>query len=1384
MSSNPEAAVIKDCPTPNELRALLDGTMPEGIATALQRHVDQCRTCQKALETLTVGGESWVGVVHELKQPAGSGSEHHLQEAMSRMKSDDSGPGERASPDAPTRLDFLSPSDQPGSLGKLGNYEISEVVGQGGMGVVLKAFDASLHRVVAVKILASHLAHHATARKRFIREAQAAAAVCHENVVTIHAIDEIGPQPKIVMQFVSGGSLQERLDQEGPFDLKEILRIGMQTAAGLAAAHAQGLVHRDVKPANILLENGVQRVKLTDFGLARVVDDASLTLSGVIAGTPQYMAPEQAWGKVVDHRADLFGLGAVMYAMCVGHSPFRARSTMAVLKRVCEEEPRPIAAINPDIPDWLSRIIGKLLAKNPDERFKDASEVCDLLAQCLSHVQQPLHVPLPPTCATLAPTVTAIAAAPVPAPVSAHAAAAVQPASEKPAAASVPPRTSLPLAYRLQFKWGIAPMLLMLLVLIGCASVFTWPPGPPQDFFAFSAMVLAVNALTWTVFYLAWSTDNGWPRGICIGLLMLGAGIMLSLIIQESAMPFIVRITYALSAVLMVVYVGSLLLYRPWVMGSWQRWLGLPPPAEIAPSPAPGRLSRFLKLAVIALVLTPVVFVALLAGSFWAYQAREREVEMQHTIAELRNVEAAHQRRNIEDHVQATLPGVSESPFTPFPSPQPGTAEPDPVASTPMAFLPGMTSAPQQVSPAVKDLVGRWVVLTAQGPEPPVSASEVYGSAGMTAPGAGMMPPGMGGGGSPMAPGTPTGSRARGSTTAPDWIEITDRQLKLVSSKETAFDFGLRDGRVLSLRDGQSGIASDVRTGIYLRDGDRLVICWGAGDYPVTQELKATGNYQLLVCRREWQRPEEDPFAAPAVGEGLNNVVPPAGAGGLFNPAPRAVPRADMPFTPREAQDYQQAWADKLKVKPEIANSIGIRLRIIPPGNIRDRAKAEAAPMPGMMGGMPGVANASGSVSRSGVLGPIYVGVHEVTRGQFRKFVEATNYVTLSERIPRSDGKPSPTWREPQIDQDSDNHPVVHIWGSDAIAFTQWLSRTEKKPYRLLSTDEWEFAMRAGSASDITLGTNKLKHRSQFFTTTAPVGSYTQNPFGLHDLIGNAAEWTWGTQLTDAPGYGMGSPGAGEPVPAARLPQVRTPVMKLLGGDFATRIEASLPGQADVQEPSIAGFRVAIDLTESSLLTHRDDLEQLSDGHDMFVMQAVWCDVVGKPSDVATKKDLQLVVAVHDLVPRDQIPYAVEWTDFEIQRGLAQEGFARLTNWKPIDVAATLKWLEQVETETDSLPAHLKHATLTMPVPRTTGSKLVGLDGYMIQRDLVPAKSEAGHPCVFRFFDTTLESNDKDAAYIYRYRLKYRIPGLDSQTVHTTPWKTSNGVVTVDAPLQ
>jgi serine/threonine protein kinase/WD40 repeat protein len=298
-------------------------------------------------------------------------------------------------PDIETQaLEFLSASENPEAIGQLGHYEILEVIGRGGMGIVLRGVDPKLNRVVAIKVLSPDFAANPSAHKRFLREAQAAAAVSHDHIVTIHAVEE-NPIPHLVMEYIDGKSLQQKIDEEGQLEVKEVLRIARQVAAGLAAAHEQGLTHRDIKPSNILLKNGIQRVQITDFGLARATADADITRTGEIAGTPQYMSPEQAQSKPVDPRSDLFSLGSVMYAMCCGRSPFRAETPYGSIKRVCEDEPRSLRENNPEIPTWLEAIIFKLLSKSPDDRFQTAEEVAELLAKHLSHLHDPGSTPFP-----------------------------------------------------------------------------------------------------------------------------------------------------------------------------------------------------------------------------------------------------------------------------------------------------------------------------------------------------------------------------------------------------------------------------------------------------------------------------------------------------------------------------------------------------------------------------------------------------------------------------------------------------------------------------------------------------------------------------------------------------------------------------------------------------------------------------------------------------------------------------------------------------------------------------------------------------------------------------------------------------------------------------
>ena len=373
-----------------KLEKLLSDELSELDEARATDHVERCSTCRARLEKLAAEGEWWSEAKSSLH-----GSRWNKDGTL-WLTTCDFGARENESPDSSiTSLDFLEPSDSPAMLGRLGAYDILSVIGSGGFGIVLKGYQSELNRYVAVKVLAPHLAHNAAARKRFAREAQAAAAVVHPHVVAIHAIDPSGKLPYLVMPLIAGESLQERLDREGPLDVKEVLRIALQVSQGLAAAHAQGVVHRDVKPANILLERGVDRVMLTDFGLARAMDDAALTRSTVIAGTPQYMSPEQAQGDGIDHRTDLFSLGSVIYTMCTGHPPFRAETLMGVLRRISDGSPREVREVNSDVPAWLAAIIAKLHSPDPANRFQSASELASLLEQCLAHLQQPTLTPLP-----------------------------------------------------------------------------------------------------------------------------------------------------------------------------------------------------------------------------------------------------------------------------------------------------------------------------------------------------------------------------------------------------------------------------------------------------------------------------------------------------------------------------------------------------------------------------------------------------------------------------------------------------------------------------------------------------------------------------------------------------------------------------------------------------------------------------------------------------------------------------------------------------------------------------------------------------------------------------------------------------------------------------
>lgn len=381
---------------PETLARLIEQELDPQELADIEAHLGQCPDCRRLLDEAAAPSDLWTEASRFLTDdefdsiPPESGvSRHPDADDVDNLDHDPENILKRLSP-------WLDATDDPRMLGRFGGYEILGIIGEGGMGIVLKGFEAPLNRYVAIKVLAPHLAGNGAARQRFSREARAAAAVLHENVIAIHRVEENRGLPYLVMPYIAGESLQKRLDDLGPLPLVNILRIGRQIAAGLAAAHAQGLVHRDVKPANILLERGVDRVTLTDFGLARAVDDATVTRSGVIAGTPQYMSPEQARGDNVDARSDLFSLAGVLYAMSAGRPPFRAETSFGILRRITDDEPRPISEINPEIPRWFELFVQRLHRKQPDHRFQTPEEVAQLMEDCLAHVQQPANTPVPP----------------------------------------------------------------------------------------------------------------------------------------------------------------------------------------------------------------------------------------------------------------------------------------------------------------------------------------------------------------------------------------------------------------------------------------------------------------------------------------------------------------------------------------------------------------------------------------------------------------------------------------------------------------------------------------------------------------------------------------------------------------------------------------------------------------------------------------------------------------------------------------------------------------------------------------------------------------------------------------------------------------------------
>jgi serine/threonine protein kinase/Leucine-rich repeat (LRR) protein len=411
-------AELSNCPWRDELQQMVLGKLDRVRAEAIAQHLDACPTCLDALREWIVSDEILEAVqagrsancdpTKTMYLPIG-----RIRDAVSTwlVAHDDTHTDHQALP--PSLADFktvLSPPQSADEIGRIADFRVLRLLGIGGMAAVFEAEDPGLKRRVALKILHPAIAAKPGSNERFLREAQSAAALKHEHVVTIHQVGSHTETPFLVLELLHGETLEDHLARSCRLSVPEIIRIGREIAEGLEAAHARGLLHRDIKPANIWLEgselsnpvrsasrdngrvasvaksvdsNGLPRegsasgrVKILDFGLAKSwAAQPEISQAGMMIGTPRYMSPEQVAGHAVDPRTDLFSLGCVLYRMATGRAPFGGSDLLSVLRALACEEPTPVRTLNPCVPAALSDLIGQLISKSPDRRPASAQEV-------------------------------------------------------------------------------------------------------------------------------------------------------------------------------------------------------------------------------------------------------------------------------------------------------------------------------------------------------------------------------------------------------------------------------------------------------------------------------------------------------------------------------------------------------------------------------------------------------------------------------------------------------------------------------------------------------------------------------------------------------------------------------------------------------------------------------------------------------------------------------------------------------------------------------------------------------------------------------------------------------------------------------------------------
>lgn len=987
-------------------------------------------------------------------------------------------------------LGFLEPSTRPDSSGRLGHFEILEVVGRGAFGTVLRAFDEKLQRVVAIKVMALELAATSPARKRFLREAQSSAAIRHENVVSIYTVEE-KPIPYLVMEYIPGETLQHRLDENGPLDVTNVLKLGIQIAEGLAAAHAIKLIHRDIKPGNILLESGMHdRVKITDFGLARTADDASMTQSGMIAGTPLYMAPEQALGQKLDLRADLFSFGSVLYQMVSGRPPFRAPTALAVLKRVAEETPRSIQEIIPETPQWLCDIISTLHAKNPNERYASAREVRELLEYCLSELQQGR---VPQVVARKPPPKRALPAPPKP---TTARTANRPPASFMAAAAAV---LVLLIGLTITEAMGVTKLAVTVIRLSSGSGTLVIEIDDPT-------VQVAINGEEVTIRGTGVDELTLRPGQYNIAALKNGKPVKQELVTITRDGRTVVRMSLESDAEIAEVTVANAAAAGP------HQWPPDAPPLAVAPFDAaqakqhqqawadylgvPAEMEIDLgggeKLL---LVLIP-------PGEYVMGTDRADELK-----AESRKSDAPDWRikllelEGVQHRVRITRPfWLSRHEFT-------------------IGQFRRFTGETNYLTDAEKD-DGGWTILDGMRVQNP----ELAWNKGV---------------GYPQGDDSPVVVVSWNDAMACcAWLSKREVGMEFFLPTEAQWEYACRAGTTTLWHFGDNeadfpkygwtttdeiqkrthpvGQLPPNVFGLHDMHGNAWEWCsdWATFEKeyykvsPVDDPTgPAQGTYRIMRggpysdgamgCRSgsrlidlpDRNHPDRGFRVAAALSDAVLRAKFPAVAG--------LVP-AIAPFDAAQAKEHQHAWAKYLGMPADYTNSIGMKLRLIPPGN-----------------------NALGPSGPAASADPLFLGTTEVTVEQFRRFVEETKYQTegeanklggmLVQAGKKTERNAAHVWSHADFAR-SPSHPVTLITWHDAHEFCAWLSRKEGRTYRLPTSAEWKWGERAGCDARFYFGASASALDGHAWLVgnsdmhTQPVGAKTGNPWGLADIYGNVWE--------------------------------------------------------------------------------------------------------------------------------------------------------------------------------------------------------------------------------------------------------------------------------------